>query len=218
MSWSKHPMGTKRSGFTLVELLTVLAIIALLTSLLFPAFARARREGRKTVSISNMRQCGIALLLYCQDYDSETAIPTYEIAKIALISEPTCDPSDTWRSACKEEWGKPLIGSYGYVRGIDRYASQQGWNEYLNWTSGLGHAPASVLISAFYANNLTVPFHGEQPPLGPACGSQMERCLYPDHIIRFRLDGSAATTSWKIWHVNFNHTTFNWEGLFFYAE
>ena len=211
-------MGTKRSGFTLVELLTVLAIIALLASLLFPAFARVRRDGKRTVSISNIRQCGISLLLYCQDYDGETAMPTYEVAKITLNSLPTCDPGDTWRSTCKEDWGQPLIGSYGYVRGVDRYTSQQGWNEYLNWTSGLGRVPGSVLVSVFYADNVALPFHGEHPVLGPACGAHMGRCLYPDHVIRFRLDGSAATTSWKSWHGDVAHAIFDWEGLFFYAE
>jgi prepilin-type N-terminal cleavage/methylation domain-containing protein len=211
-------MYTKRNGFTLVELLTVLAIIALLAGLLFPALARVRREGRKTVSISNLRQCGIGLLLYCQDYDGETTMPSYEVAKMTLNSLPTCDPSDTWRNTCKEDWGKPLLGSYGYVRGIDRYASQQGWNEYLNWNSGLGRVSGSVLVSVFYADNVAIPFHGEQPTLGPICGPQMKGCLWPDHVIRFRLDGSVATTSWKTWHLDLNRTIFSWEGIFFHAE
>src|SRR5689334_752254 len=68
-------MNTKyRRGFTLIELLVVIAIIAILASILFPVFARARAQARKTSCLSNMRQIGTALAMYIQDYD-ETHAP-----------------------------------------------------------------------------------------------------------------------------------------------
>jgi len=56
-------------GFTLIELLVVIAIIAILASILFPVFARAREQARKSACNSNVRQITMALLQYVQDYD-----------------------------------------------------------------------------------------------------------------------------------------------------
>jgi prepilin-type N-terminal cleavage/methylation domain-containing protein/prepilin-type processing-associated H-X9-DG protein len=56
-------------GFTLVELLVVIAIIAILASILFPVFAQARAKARQVSCLSNMRQLGIGLSMYAQDYD-----------------------------------------------------------------------------------------------------------------------------------------------------
>jgi prepilin-type N-terminal cleavage/methylation domain-containing protein len=61
------------SSFTLIELLVVIGIIAVLASILFPVFARVREEGRRTVCISNLRQNGLALQLYQQDYETYPA-------------------------------------------------------------------------------------------------------------------------------------------------
>src|SRR4051795_2249509 len=56
-------------GFTLIELLVVIAIIALLAAILFPVFARARENARKSSCLNNLKQVGIGLLQYAQDYD-----------------------------------------------------------------------------------------------------------------------------------------------------
>ncbi|MCS7253529.1 MAG: DUF1559 domain-containing protein [Armatimonadota bacterium] len=56
-------------GFTLIELLVVIAIIAVLAAILFPVFARAREKARNAVCQSNLKQIGMAVLQYSQDYD-----------------------------------------------------------------------------------------------------------------------------------------------------
>ncbi|MDH7571512.1 MAG: prepilin-type N-terminal cleavage/methylation domain-containing protein, partial [Armatimonadota bacterium] len=59
----------KKRGFTLIELLVVIAIIAILAAILFPVFARARENARKSTCLNNMKQVGAGLLMYAQDYD-----------------------------------------------------------------------------------------------------------------------------------------------------
>ncbi len=68
----------QRKGFTLIELLVVIAIIAILAAILFPVFARAREQARKTACLSNMKQLGTALLMYTQDYDEMLPMTNYD--------------------------------------------------------------------------------------------------------------------------------------------
>lgn len=58
-----------RAAFSLIELLVVIAIIALLAAILFPVFAQAKFAAKKTADLSNMKQVGVAMALYMNDYD-----------------------------------------------------------------------------------------------------------------------------------------------------
>ena len=59
----------KKRGFTLIELTVVISIIAILASILFPLFARARETARRSTCASNLQQIGGALNMYAQNYD-----------------------------------------------------------------------------------------------------------------------------------------------------
>jgi prepilin-type N-terminal cleavage/methylation domain-containing protein/prepilin-type processing-associated H-X9-DG protein len=58
-----------RTAFTLIELLVVIAIIAILAAILFPVFAQAREKARTATCTSNLKQLGLGMVMYAQDYD-----------------------------------------------------------------------------------------------------------------------------------------------------
>lgn len=66
----------RQFAFTLIELLVVIAIIAILAAILFPVFARARENARRASCQSNLKQIGLGVLQYAQDYDEKFPIGT----------------------------------------------------------------------------------------------------------------------------------------------
>jgi len=64
----------RTKGFTLIELLVVIAIIAILAAILFPVFARAREKARQTSCLNNVKEMGLAAVMYSSDFD-ESLVP-----------------------------------------------------------------------------------------------------------------------------------------------
>lgn len=121
----------KHQGFTLVELLVVIGIIAVIAAILFPVFARARARAYQTNCASNLKQIGLAMQLYTQDNDGRIfsaqprATDEGEIAEWCFYrsdfgSEPHADKSRGPLSiyiASKDVWTCPaapdLVVPYG---------------------------------------------------------------------------------------------------------
>lgn len=58
-----------KKAFTLIELLVVVAIIAIMSGILFPVFMRAKEAAKQTMCLSNQKQMGMAMMMYLADHD-----------------------------------------------------------------------------------------------------------------------------------------------------
>ena len=67
---NKKERETTSAGFTIVELLVVTGIIAILTAILFPVIVKSKESARTTQCVSNMRQLGLGLTMYLNEYSS----------------------------------------------------------------------------------------------------------------------------------------------------
>lgn len=121
-------MRRKSNGFTLIELLVVISIIAVLAGILMPVFARARENARKTRCLSNVKQLGLAMLMYAQDYDE--VMPFYNIAgnpsnlrrwdqMMATMGYTPSVPMNEGIMRCPSHGATASIPSYGYVVAYD---------------------------------------------------------------------------------------------------
>ncbi len=94
-----------RKGFTLIELLVVIAIIAILAAILFPVFARAREKARQSSCQSNLKQIGLAFMMYVQDYDERV----FPYANGGGWIGDNIAPTLTWASSTQQlYWGNYL--------------------------------------------------------------------------------------------------------------
>lgn len=94
-----HPAGAGHPGFTLVEILVVVAIIALLVGMLLPAYGKARKQARAVMCLSNQRQIATAMHAYTHDYQDRFPIAHYFDKARGLMVE--WDTTTRWGEAAR---------------------------------------------------------------------------------------------------------------------
>jgi prepilin-type N-terminal cleavage/methylation domain-containing protein/prepilin-type processing-associated H-X9-DG protein len=118
-------------AFTLVELLVVLAIIAILAALLLPALGRARESARATACLSNLHQVGLALQIYVQDNNNHLPVMR------DVSTDPAAAATNTFPAIQKVLASQ--LGNLGVLRCpsdgqqfFERTGSSYSWNSLLN--------------------------------------------------------------------------------------
>ena len=113
-------MDTKKHGFTLIEILVVLAVLAILTAILLPVFASARHRGRMTACASNLHQISLALHQYAADNDGDYPLDDPLLAHNPHLVWALLTPytHDTEVFHCPEGWGHhEKTWGYDYLNG-----------------------------------------------------------------------------------------------------
>ncbi len=132
-----------RRGFTLIELLVVIAIIAILAAILFPVFARARENARRASCQSNLKQIGLGILQYTQDYD-ERYPHNYcypDKSSWPLILQPYMKSTQIF--TCPSDSTTPPTDGGGFVP----FRVSYGYNVLIGFEESKGGISAAQLVS-----------------------------------------------------------------------
>lgn len=155
-----------KNAFTLIELLVVIAIIAILAAILFPVFAQAREKARQASCMSNLKQLGLGVMQYIQDYDERYVLvrsvyPTANGAGVTWQSLIQPYVKNTQVTGCPDnpKQGTYYTGDCGYYDAMPtgaptRYPIDHGYS----FATVTGGDPSTAAMPGFsYGNNVPAP-------------------------------------------------------------
>jgi len=186
----------RAEGFTLIELLVVIAIIAILAAILFPVFAKAREQARKTSCLSNLKQLGLGFMMYAQDYDETLpAIPFGDCSTCwPWAAWPgTADWTGVFKAAILPYTKNQQIYQCPSATEVDRWSGRNGlsycYSEYMynknqGWSklAAVGNAPegpANVsMLSECFSSGIYMDWEGGGPALPDGTIDGLNRIRY----------------------------------------
>ena len=190
-------------GFTLIELLIVIAIIAILAAILMPVFATAREKARQSSCASNLKQLGLAITQYEQDYDEAT-------------------PNGNARANTNKGWGGQI---YPYVKSVRLYVCPSDTtagvsssyfintdfvNSDIPYTTGIGQMISSWTLSKFGAPARTVMLGEVQGSAGydianPDMTNSLSDKYAPSPTAEsgYTANGTGCANNWDPWTTSF---------------
>ncbi len=178
--------GSKRQGFTLIELLVVIAIIAILAAILFPVFGRARENARRSSCQSNLKQIGLGIMQYVQDYDEKY---------------PTTNGSPGFGGGLAGQFGRWRMAIFPYVKSSQIFtcpSSRVGAANSLNYNGPSG----TVSLPNAYNYGTNVRVIGD----ATAAGAISIAALKATALLPMVADSSPLTFNFEFWRViNANH-------------
>ena len=200
-----------RRGFTLIELLVVIAIIAILAAILFPVFARAREKARQASCLSNLKQIGLGVMMYTQDYD-ETYPRWYSDMGAGNI--PTDPLGSSWPAGGRYSWQNQI---YPYMKNAQIWTCPSNtannlWNQYFMHQAHLGEQwgismaavtrPSEIIMTGDgYFNTHFCPLHNPSVEWG-SVGSDRHNgganCAFLDGHAKW-VNGSTLNTDPVMW-------------------
>jgi prepilin-type N-terminal cleavage/methylation domain-containing protein/prepilin-type processing-associated H-X9-DG protein len=181
---------SKRNAFTLIELLVVIAIIAILAAILFPVFARARENARRASCMSNLKQIGLGIMQYTQDYDEKLPQPA------------VCGPEllESGGLSGNSSCGSPAPGNYYHLWWHEIYSYVNNTQVFVcpsttaTWSGG--YAPTSYIYGMnTYVAGLSLASI-PQVAITPMIGDTSYYLMDPDHDCSWHHD--STVNSWCV--------------------
>lgn len=206
----------KRRAFTLIEILVVIAIIAVIAGLLFPVLAKAKKSAQVTQDIEQLRQCYIGLQLYREDYDQAYPSGLADVAGVYIHKQILVSPADKRKPGSDGLYPanrflnlpgetRPRVNykiSYAYLKSFEgRFPYKGLWDYYIQSSKW------SILSCADYLYSTGIVVQ----PAPTEDGDFSDSGMY----LRIRMDGSLRKAMKKNAGVSVGGA---YEELFYYPE